>query len=41
MSAVLGAGQPAEACLPEEPSAGCRLPAGTSGRPLEEGWAYP
>lgn len=40
-AAVLGAGPPAEACLPEEPSAGCRLLGATSGRPLEAGWAYP
>lgn len=40
-AAVWGAGPPAEACLPEESSAGCRLLEATSGRPLEAGWAYP
>lgn len=40
-AAVWGAGRPAEASPPVEPSAGCRSPAATSGRPLEDGWAYP
>lgn len=41
MAAAWGAGLPAEACRPEEPSAGAQPLTGTSGRPLEGGWAYP
>ena len=38
---VWGAGHPAEACPPEDPSVSLRLLAETSGRPLEEGWVCP
>lgn len=41
MAVVWGVGLPTEACPPEEPSVGCQLLAGTSGRPLAEGWVYP
>lgn len=41
MAVVWGAGLPAEACPSERASAVFQLLVGTSGRPLEEGWAYP